>query len=33
MLPSGEPTKEDAGKALNIAREIVNWFKAIEARH
>jgi HEPN domain-containing protein len=33
LLPSGEPTKEDAGKALNIAREIVNWFKAIEARH
>lgn len=33
LLPSGEPTKEDAGKALNIAREIVNWFKAIEAMH
>lgn len=30
LLPSGEPKKEDADKALDIAREIVNWFKGIE---
>lgn len=32
LLPSGEPTKEDAEKALNIAREMVNWFKVIETK-
>ncbi len=33
LLPSGEPTKEDAEKALNIAREVINWFKVIETKH
>ncbi len=33
LLPSGKPTKEDAEKALNIAREVVNWFKVIETKH
>lgn len=30
LLPSGEPTKEDADKALTLAKGIVNWLKEIE---
>lgn len=30
LLPSGEPTKEDANKALTMAKEMINWFKDIE---
>lgn len=29
LLPSGEPTREDANKALTVAKEMVNWFKDI----
>lgn len=27
LLPSGEPTREDADKALNLARGVVDWLK------
>ncbi len=33
LLPFGEPTKEDANKALTIARGIMNWFEGIETGH
>lgn len=29
LLPSGEPTREDANKALTVAKGMVNWFKDI----
>jgi len=30
LLPSGEPTKLDAQKAVNIAKEIMKWSKKIK---
>lgn len=33
LLPSGEPTKEDAEKALHIAKEVLNWFRVIETKY
>ncbi|OHB46421.1 MAG: hypothetical protein A2099_06485 [Planctomycetes bacterium GWF2_39_10] len=33
LLPSGEPTKEDADKALAIAKNVKNWLKDIEREH
>ena len=33
LLPSDEPTKEDADKALTIAKNTMNWFKDIEREH
>lgn len=29
LLPSGEPTKEDAERALHIAQKMRDWFKEI----
>lgn len=33
LLPSGEPTKEDAEKALHIAKKVLNWFRVIETKY
>jgi len=33
LLPSGEPTQEDADKALSIAKEVANWLRDVEIEH
>ena len=33
LLPSGEPTKEDADNALAVAKKAKNGFKDIEREH
>lgn len=33
LLPSGKPTKEDAEKALHIAKEVLNWVRVIETKY
>lgn len=33
LLPSGEPTREDADNALSIAKNVKNWLKNIEREH